>query len=113
MDSSETVSPWGIVKDLHACSAGLFKILKKLNAYVIDLFKDFGINFTFNIEDLVDYKGPDFNFSNPLVNVPSFEPFYESFSLHPLPNNHPNIAEKIDKILDDEIISNRDGVSQR
>ena len=51
------------VKKLHARSAEPFKILTKLNdnAYVIDLPKDFGINPTFNIEDLVEYKGPNFN----------------------------------------------------
>ena len=53
------------LKTLHACSAGPFQILKKLNnnTYVFDVSQDFGISFTFNIEDLVDYKGPDFNLS--------------------------------------------------
>ena len=52
-----------VVKKLHAGSAGAFQILKKLsyNAYVIDLLESLGINSTFNIEDPVDYKGPDFN----------------------------------------------------
>ena len=52
----------GAVKKLHARSAGPFQIMKKLNdnAYVIDLSKNFGISSTFNVEDLVDYKDPDF-----------------------------------------------------
>ena len=67
--------PSGTVKKLHACSAGPFQILKKLNynAYVIDFPPDFGINFTFNIEDLVDYKSPDYNPNNPLDGEPSLE----------------------------------------
>ena len=53
--------PPGTVKKLHARSAGSFKILKKINsnAYVVDLPSDFGINLSFNIEDLVAYKGPN------------------------------------------------------
>ena len=65
-------------------SAGVFKILKKLNynAYVINLPEDFKISFTFNVENLVDYEGPDYL----LVNKPSPESFYESLALHSLPN---------------------------
>jgi len=53
--------PSGTVKTLHVCSAGLFKILNKLNcnAYVIDLFRDYDISCTFNVNDLVDYNGFD------------------------------------------------------
>ena len=41
----------------------LFKILRKinLNAYIIDLLPDFGIILSFNIEDIVAYKGPKFS----------------------------------------------------
>ena len=55
--------PPGTVRKLHARSAGPFQILKKLNdnTYVIDLSKNFDINSTFNVKDLVDHKGPDFN----------------------------------------------------
>ena len=67
--------PPGTVKKLHARNAGPFQILKKLNnsAYVIDLSQDFGISSTFNIEDLVDYKSPDYNPNNPLDDEPSLE----------------------------------------
>jgi len=38
----------------------------KDNSYVIDLPEGFGINPTFNIKDLVEYNGPNFNPINPL-----------------------------------------------
>jgi len=71
------------VKKLHARNARRFKVLNKLNnnTYVIDLSKDFGITYTFNVKDLVDYKGLDFNPSNSLVDKPFPEPFSESASL--------------------------------
>jgi len=72
--------PLGTIKKLHANSVGPFKILNKLNdnTYVIDLLKDVGISYTFNMKDLVDYKGLDFNPNKPLVDKPSPEPFSES-----------------------------------
>ena len=76
--------PLGTVIKLHARSAGPFKILTKLNdnAYVIDLLEDFEINPTFNIENLVEYKGLNFNPSNPLVDEPTPEPFSEGPHFH-------------------------------
>jgi len=52
--------PTGAIKKLTARSAGPFKIFKKINpnTYVIDLPPDFEISLTFNISDLVAYKGP-------------------------------------------------------
>ena len=96
----------GTVKKLHACSAEPFKILNKLNdnTYVIDFHKDFGINSIFNVKDLVYFKGLKFNSSNSLVEEPSPELFSESLLLPPLSDIHSNIAEKVDRILDDEII---------
>ena len=41
-----------------------------------------------------------------MVDEPTSEPFFET---HPLPYINPNTIEKIDKILDDEIIFNIDG----
>ena len=67
----------GTVKKLHARSASPFQILKKLNdVYVIDLSQNFSISSTFNIKNLVGYKGPDFNPSNPLDDDPSYEPIF-------------------------------------
>jgi len=60
----------GTIKDLHARSAGFFKILKKLNynAYVIVFMK---ILESVLLEDLVNYRGLNFNPGNPLVDEPS------------------------------------------
>jgi len=78
----------GTVKKLYVCSPDPFQILKKLNdnAYAIDLPQDFGISFIFKIEDLVYYKGTDFNSDNPLDDKPSLEPISERHSLPLLSN---------------------------
>jgi len=46
----------GDVKQLNACNADPFQILKKLNGnvYAINFFINIGISFTFNVEYLVD-----------------------------------------------------------
>ena len=48
-------------------------MLKRINdnAYVLHLPEGFGISHIFNVEDLVVYKGPDFNPSNPLLDEPT------------------------------------------
>jgi len=48
---------------LLACSTDSLQILRKLNCHVYII--DFGISSTFNIENLVDYKGPNSNPNNP------------------------------------------------
>jgi len=104
------------VKKLTARSAGSFQILKKLNpnSYVIDLPLDFRISSTFNISDLVAYKGPPFNLDNLLVDLdePTPEPLFEGphFSLLPTIND-PFTAEH--SIKDNRIISTRDGACRR
>ena len=76
--------PSGTVKKLQARSAGPFKVLKQMgpNAYVIDLSHDYGISFSFNIEDLVAYKSPIANLDTLLTSLrlillmPLFLPLY-------------------------------------
>ena len=43
--------------------------IDKINsdAYVVDLLSDFDISLSFNIEDLIAYKGPNFFPDNPLL----------------------------------------------
>ena len=55
--------PSDTVKKLHARSAWPFKILKKINfnAHVEDFSPDFDISPSFNIENLIAYKGPNFS----------------------------------------------------
>ncbi|KAI0505092.1 hypothetical protein KFK09_016049 [Dendrobium nobile] len=75
---------------------------------------DFNINPSFNIEDLVVYEGLDFNLSNPLIQQPCVAPLCENPNLPPLPNMPKSpIAEKVDTILSDEIISTREGGRRR
>ena len=65
--------PPGTVKKLHARGAGPLEVMKRINdnAYVLNLSEDFGISLIFNVEDLVAYKGPNFNLSNPLIDEPT------------------------------------------
>ncbi|GFY95544.1 AGC (cAMP-dependent, cGMP-dependent and protein kinase C) kinase family protein [Actinidia rufa] len=104
--------PSGTARKLCARSAGLFKVLRRIgpNAYVIDLHPNSGISSTFNIEDLVAFKG---NFAIP--NDPFFEPIHEptiyppttsTIAPTPLPI-FPVPKEHIDAILDEQIISTR------
>ena len=65
--------PSGTIKKLQARSAGLFKVLKRIgsNAYVIELPSDYGISLTFNIEDLVAYKGLATILDDPFIEAPT------------------------------------------
>jgi len=82
--------PPGTVKKLHARGAGPFEVMKRINdnAYVLYLLEGFGINLIFNVEDLVAYKGPDFNSSNPLLDEPTQDLTSEGPFLPPLPISH-------------------------
>ena len=102
--------PSGTIKKLQACSAGPFKVLKRMgpNAYVIDLPHDYGISSSFNIEDLVAYKSP-----TAIPDTPFDEPLLDPIDAPiptPLPLNLPYAhKEYIDAILDEHIVSTRDG----
>ena len=65
--------PLGTVKKLHAQNTGPFKILKKINSntYVVDLPPNFGISYTFNVEDLFPYRGTFDTPSDPFVDEPN------------------------------------------
>ena len=99
------------VKMMHVRSAGPFKILNKLNCntFVINL-RDYDISCTFNVNDLVDCKNFD---CNPLIDKPSPKTFSESPLISPFPNIHPIIAERVDKILEDETITTKSGRTHR
>jgi len=61
----------------------------------------------------VNYKGLDFNRSNPLDDEPSHEPISERPSLLLFLNISPNTVNLVDKILDDEIITTKDGETRK
>ena len=107
--------PSGAVKKLQARSAGPFKVLKRIgsNAYIIDIPSTYGISSTFNIEDLVSFKGP--------IVVPS-DPFEEPSQDHidnpiidptPPPIRPQAHKESIDFILDEQVVLTRDDTIQR
>jgi len=89
----------GTVKKLHAREAGPFEVMKRINdnTYVLNLPEDFGISPIFNVEDLVVYKGPDFNPINPLLDEPTQDLTSKGPSLPSLPNLPPYATEQIDK----------------
>ena len=104
--------PPGTMKNLHARGAGPFKIIKKIgpNAYVVDLPPSYGISSTFNVSDLKEYKEPAL--------IPD-EPFGPNTSLEsemPIecpPPNIPERKERIERILNDQIITTRNKGYQR
>uniref|UniRef100_A0A2N9H1I9 Reverse transcriptase n=1 Tax=Fagus sylvatica TaxID=28930 RepID=A0A2N9H1I9_FAGSY len=102
------------VKKLQVRSARPFKILKRVgpNAYLLDLPPDYGISSTFNIEDLVAFKG-----FAVILDTPFDEPLPDPIDIPlpiPAPLNLPYARkEHIDAILDEQIVSTRDGGVQR
>ena len=103
--------PSGTVKKLHSRSAGPFKIIERIgpNAYVVELPPDLGISSTFNISDLIEYREPTVIPSEAFGLDPLIE--REPIQKHPL--NWPERREKIERILDDQVISTRQYGYQR
>ena len=60
------------MKKLHVRSAGPIRFFKKINsnAYVVDLSSNFGISYTFNVEDVVPYTCT-FDIPDPFVDEPT------------------------------------------
>ena len=102
----------GTMKKLHARGAGPFKIIKKIgpNAYVLELPPSYGISSTFNVSDLKEYKEPALipsEFFGPNVSFESETP-----NECP-PPSVPERKERIERILDDQIITTRNKGYQR
>ncbi|KAL7117671.1 hypothetical protein ACP275_03G087200 [Erythranthe tilingii] len=109
--------PQGIAKKLQARSVGPFKILKRVgsNAYVLELPSDMGISSTFNVEDLIPYKGSVVYPSSPNDSIQPSLPFSTSeFSL-PTPHSPPKIVHKdvVEDIVDEQVVSTRQGGYQK
>jgi hypothetical protein len=115
--SHRDIGPNYIYRHVHMSrSTGPFKILKWVgpNAYVIDLSSHFGYHSTFNVEDLVAYKGY-FNPSNDPLLLPSLglDPDPDPVAT---PTPVPSITthkDKIDVILDEQIVLTIDRKVQR
>ena len=74
MVRTERLHP-GKVSKLGSRGSGPFKVLKRFgtNAYKLELPKKYGVNPTFNVSDLVPYKGPTVEPSEELEPLSSLE----------------------------------------
>ena len=86
------------------------------NAYVIDLIPDSSISSTFNVENLISFKDTFVIPNNPFLELtydPRIDPPTSStLAPTPLPISHAP-KEHVDAILDEQIVSTRDGGVQR
>ncbi|CAL2237612.1 unnamed protein product [Prunus armeniaca] len=103
--------PQGIAKKLQARSMGPFQVLKQLgsNAYMLELPPEMGISPIFNIEDLAPYKEPAASDNTSAENSDPFS-ISDFSSLTPLlPRPSPKEKDIVEDILDDQIVSTRQG----
>ena len=65
----------GKVSKFGSRGSGPFKVLKRfgINAYELELPKEYGVNPTFNVSDLIPYRGPAVEPSEELEPLSSFE----------------------------------------
>ena len=100
----------GKVLNLGSRGSGPFKVLKQFgtNAYELELPKEFRVNPTFNVSDLMPYRGPAVEPSEELE-LPSF--------LEREPSPPPTIQRhrrmQVDQILDEQTTVTRNRVYQR
>ena len=79
----------------------------------MDLLSNFGISCTFNVENLVSYRCTFDTDSDPFVDEPTPNLLFESLPLPPLSPKLSYATENIDSILDNQIVSTRDGGTRR
>ena len=103
---------------MQSRGTGPFEILSKVgeNGYVIDLPSDWGISPTFNIRDLVEYKGSLIFFSKPFSELTMVHD-------HIIPESTPNpfpepstrqvCTNNVESIIDDQVTVTRGGNYQR
>ena len=78
------------------------------NAYELELPKEFGVNPTFNVSDLVPYRGPAVEPSKELEPPSSLER-----EPSPPPSNQRHRRRQVDRILDEQTTVTRNQVYQR
>ena len=93
-------------KKLYARAMGLYSIILKMryNAYLLDLHNDIDISPVFNVEDLLPYRGT-FEPST----LPSSVFAGETSKCAPTMPLLQFSKETVDTILDDELVTSRDG----
>jgi len=74
---------------------------------MVDLSLNFGISCTFNVENLVSYRGIFDTPSVLFMDEPTHDLLSESLLLSLLPPKLPHAEENIESILDDQIISTK------
>ena len=100
----------GKVSKLESRGSGPFKVLSRfgINAYELELPKEYGVNTTFNVLDLVPYKGPTMEPSEELELLSSLER-----EPNPPPSVQRHWRRKVDQILDEQTTVTRNRVYQR
>lgn len=88
-------------QEVSCSGAGSFNVIDKINehAYVIDLFEDFGTGSTFNVKDLMEYKGRDF-----ILTIHCQMSLLLSLLLPLLSSILPSSVKQLDKIMNYEIV---------
>ena len=99
----------GKVSKLGSRGSGPFKVLKRfgINAYELELPKEYGVNPTFNVSDLVPYTGPAVEPSEELEPLSSLER-----EPNPLPTVQRHRRRQVDRILDEQTTVTRNQVYQ-